>query len=379
MNEPPKKDHDAEFERNAAIVRERTKGDVARLRESLSAWIKENARPATDAAVSIALLETAFDRYIELHGAIDALELVESSFRQRAERFRRSLLLMGGANFTRVNLDRAIVAGDVTMHKVVCQGMISAQQLKVGGNLYMHDASFENVSLSGATIEGSLYMWDSIFNDVLDAFALHVGVNVGMGGATFNRVNLAYAVIGQNLDLRSATLASLDLTGATIAGDLQLGVTRWRTAKGEHGDLVMRNAKIGTLLNDARAWPDAEHLSLEGFSFAHLGGPGETYEPEAHDRRTPISSSRRPFRWPATRISPTTSATEAECANTKGRPVLTGCGRGFCCRLRDSGSIRLACFIGSQPFRWPARFIFGNARKACETRATVSFGVGARV
>jgi hypothetical protein len=36
------------------------------------------------------MLETAFDRNIELLGATDAFELIESAFRRRAEMFRRS-------------------------------------------------------------------------------------------------------------------------------------------------------------------------------------------------------------------------------------------------------------------------------------------------
>ena len=54
-------------------------------------WIEENTQHPIDAAVSIAMLETAFDRYIDLLGATDAFELVEACFRRRAEKFRRSL------------------------------------------------------------------------------------------------------------------------------------------------------------------------------------------------------------------------------------------------------------------------------------------------
>ena len=41
--------------------------------------------------ISQALLETAIDRYIRLHDAPDALQLIESCFRRQAEKFRRSL------------------------------------------------------------------------------------------------------------------------------------------------------------------------------------------------------------------------------------------------------------------------------------------------
>jgi hypothetical protein len=37
------------------------------------------------------MLETAFDRYIDLLGAMDAFELVEACFPRRAEKFRKSL------------------------------------------------------------------------------------------------------------------------------------------------------------------------------------------------------------------------------------------------------------------------------------------------
>jgi hypothetical protein len=52
-------------------------------------WIEENTHRANDTAISIAMLETAFDRHIELLGATGALDLIESAFRRRAETFRR--------------------------------------------------------------------------------------------------------------------------------------------------------------------------------------------------------------------------------------------------------------------------------------------------
>jgi hypothetical protein len=88
---PPDKDKDAELARNVAILRARQSAEVDRLKQSLAAWIEGNTQLANDVAVSIAMLETAFDRYIDLHGATDAFELIESAFRRRAEKFRRSL------------------------------------------------------------------------------------------------------------------------------------------------------------------------------------------------------------------------------------------------------------------------------------------------
>jgi hypothetical protein len=82
MNKPAEKYQDAEDARNVAILRERMTAEVEGLRESLAVWIEENTQHPIDAAVSIALLETAFDRYIDLLGATDAFELVEACLRR---------------------------------------------------------------------------------------------------------------------------------------------------------------------------------------------------------------------------------------------------------------------------------------------------------
>jgi hypothetical protein len=87
---PKEKNQKAEDARNVTIIREGLNLEVERLRESLGEWIEENSHPANDTAISIAMLETAFDRYIDPLGATDAFELIESAFRRRAQMFRRS-------------------------------------------------------------------------------------------------------------------------------------------------------------------------------------------------------------------------------------------------------------------------------------------------
>jgi hypothetical protein len=80
----------AEHARHVAIIRESLRLEAERLRESFGEWIEENTHRANDTAISMAMLETAFDRHIELLGATDALDLIESAFRRRAEMFRCS-------------------------------------------------------------------------------------------------------------------------------------------------------------------------------------------------------------------------------------------------------------------------------------------------
>jgi hypothetical protein len=92
MNKPAEKEKDAEDARKVAAFRERQKVEVERLTQSLAAWIdSEDGNAAYYTVASIAMLETALDRYIDLHGVTDALEFIESAFRRRAEKFRQSL------------------------------------------------------------------------------------------------------------------------------------------------------------------------------------------------------------------------------------------------------------------------------------------------
>ena len=87
---PKEKNQKAEHARHVAIIREGLTVEVERLRESLGGWIEENAHRANDTVISIAMLDAAFDRYIDLLGATDAFELIEPAFRRRAEKFRKS-------------------------------------------------------------------------------------------------------------------------------------------------------------------------------------------------------------------------------------------------------------------------------------------------
>ncbi len=99
---------------------------------------------------------------------------------------------------------------------------------------------------------------------------------------------MVFSHVGGNLDLRGATLANLDLSGASIAGDLRLGGAHnsavWTGKSGAPGTLNLHNTHAGNLMDAIDAWPAQEQLHLDGFSFYHLGGfEGET-EPVMRSR-----------------------------------------------------------------------------------------------
>jgi hypothetical protein len=93
-------------------------------------------------------------------------------------------------------------------------------------------------------------------------------------GAEFgSEVDLVFANISRNLALCRAVLSSLDLTGAQIGGELQLGSAKhpapvWQ----KESQLILRNAGVGAVQDsgEKNAWPDT--LNLNGFTYSRLGG-----------------------------------------------------------------------------------------------------------
>jgi hypothetical protein len=186
-----------------------------------------------------------------------------------------------------VRLSGANIDGDIDMTGASFVGKLAADSLQVGGSLLMYSddknkASFKDVVLRGAKITGQISMAGASFGGTLDAQSLQVGGPLFMRDANYvQAVVMVFAHIGSYLDLRGAILADLDLSGASIAGDLQLGGSYksavWKGKNGEPGTLNLRNARASNLVDAKDAWPTQGQLHLDGFTFNHLGGfAGET-------------------------------------------------------------------------------------------------------
>jgi hypothetical protein len=77
MEEPMTTPADA----SVAKLRRKIKARVDEIKAALAAYIESDTNPLTDdVEVSIALLDMALDRYIDLHGEQDARQLIESAF-----------------------------------------------------------------------------------------------------------------------------------------------------------------------------------------------------------------------------------------------------------------------------------------------------------
>jgi hypothetical protein len=152
----------------------------------------------------------------------------------------------------KVSVNGAKISGLVDMSDVSFGSELNADYLEVGSYLSMRKAHFtEAVNMAFAKVHGPLELNKTRFDSKLDAFQLQVSGYVSMQDAKFaGNVRFPFAKFDNNLDLRNATVANLDLSGASIAGGLQLASqnahANWKTGDGKDGDLnyAMRTSII---------------------------------------------------------------------------------------------------------------------------------------
>jgi uncharacterized protein YjbI with pentapeptide repeats len=212
-----------------------------------------------------------------VEGTLDAdgLQLGQSLFMGSTEQNKGS--------FKNVILIAAKVGGQVSLKGATVEGALNASELQVGNSLFMNSternkATFSDVNLRSAKVAGQVDMDGATFDGPLDAERLEVGTDFYMRNVTnkTHTVDLSFAHVNGRFDLRRASLSDLNLSGAS-ASDLALDdATVWRANDGTPGRLILRNTRIVNLMDAKTAWPDPGYLTLDGFTFAHLGGvPGE--------------------------------------------------------------------------------------------------------
>lgn len=226
---------------------------------------------------SVSLVGARIDGLLDMDGAsvdghlnADGLQVGDALFMRSNDNNR--------ANFNEVVLVGARVARNVEMSGATLDGNLLADGLQVGAYLFLrstkqHKASFKGVLLRNVRVAGSVEMDDATFDKDLIVEGLQVGGSLYMRNVVGNGlVNMIFVQTGGGLDLRGATFAQLDLSGASVAGDLRLGGTKWRDAKDRPAGLTLRNARVANLMDTKDAWPTNGHMHIDGFTFTRLGG-----------------------------------------------------------------------------------------------------------
>jgi hypothetical protein len=197
------------------------------------------------------------------------------------------------ASFQEVILRGAQVTGYVSLIGASVAGTVNADELHAG-DLYMrsddkHQASFQGVILHHAKVAGQVDLDGADVAGTFDGDTLQVGQDMYMRSnnrkhpASFTGgISLIFVRIGGSLDLRGAALTVVDLSGAAVDGEFQLGsfydrVTTWNDFKGKPASLVLRNTRIGSLADEQTAWQvDGKSLrpalQLDGLTISRLGG-----------------------------------------------------------------------------------------------------------
>jgi hypothetical protein len=184
------------------------------------------------------------------------------------------------ASFKTVDITNARIAGHIDFSGSSLDGDLNADFVQVGGSLFMRSddnnvARFGKVNLSGANIVGAASMDRAILRDGLVAQGLRVAGDVSIRDIHADaRLEMPFAQLGGNLYFGGSDLTSLDLHGASIAGEMRLGdgnrMVGWRALPDQPDAIDLRNAHVGSLSDNKYSWP--KRLHLDGLSFAHLGG-----------------------------------------------------------------------------------------------------------
>jgi hypothetical protein len=179
------------------------------------------------------------------------------------------------------------IEGAITLDYARTDNLISLAGSRIGGDfkafrlrsesdLLLGDGAVFSgtVVLKGANIVGDLQMSGSRLEGKVDAESLKTGGSVFIRDADFTQtLDMTLAHVGGGVDLRGATLAGLNLAGASIDGELRVGGAHksvdWRS---RDGALNLRYTHVGRLMDAKDAWPAMGRVNLDGFTFDHLGG-----------------------------------------------------------------------------------------------------------
>jgi hypothetical protein len=261
---------------------------------------------------SVTLDDVNFDHSLDLECNVFASDVsgtgvhVGGDLSLRASRFLKAIdlvgskiggfLLAGGASFY-----QRLQLGNANIGLTLSLGHIAASRCR-RSRLDRADIAVsapEGVALDATTIGGNLLMEGDYDNgpeasdDAISANAANVHGRVGIAARVYGSTDLRNLVVGDYLNLSSsdfsgpvkahsltvahdATLGGarfrkgIDISNSTIGGTLDLRESQWASDIPGYrtNSIDLRNAHVGRLADDARAWPGDYHLV--GFAYGSL-------------------------------------------------------------------------------------------------------------
>lgn len=216
-----------------------------------------------------------------------------------------NLYLNGGAVFDgEFEMNYTRIDGNINSDQAVFNKDFNAEDISVGQNMFLGPKSYfkGKSNLAGDKIQGVTTVFGSTFDGRVNASFLQSSLEIIFKYNVLNRpLDMPFARIGGGLDFRGSQVTQIDLSGATVAGELRLGgggeAVHWRcdmkadlvsrgsiptwsldedAVKNRCGEglldpaILLRNARIGAFQDTLYAWPPV--ADFEGFMYDRLGG-----------------------------------------------------------------------------------------------------------
>ncbi len=219
------------------------------------------------------LRNVKFGGLVDLTGAhVDGGMSMDSASTADKQPFIAQRLHVGADLFIRnvnfggpVDLTDAHVDGEIGMDgaRTADKQLFKAEWLHAGFGLFMRNVKFGGpVNLINAHADGQISMDASIADkQPFIAQRLHVGGDLFIRNVKFGgKADFPLLVVDGGIDLRNSHTRWLDLTGAVVRDDLVIGGTgkwlQWDACDNTAPCFLdLRNAKVGNLQDDERAWP----------------------------------------------------------------------------------------------------------------------------
>ena len=191
----------------------------------------------------------------------------------------KGALFLRNAKFADVDLTEATVGRQLSTSGSTFAGRLKMGSLTTGGSVLLNEeSSFQDVVLRGAQIGGQLSLSEAVVRGQFDGASMSVEQDLIMTGAEFQRpVKLQMIRVGASVDASDAKLSSLNLYGATVVRDLNLGgingpSVQWLSfidSKGETREpiIVLWNTSVGALVDSTESWPASLGLLLRDFTY----------------------------------------------------------------------------------------------------------------
>lgn len=236
-------------------------------------------------------------------------------------------LRLDGARLASLDLSGARIGGQLVLSGIRIGQRAVLNRMRIGGDLLLRtytngpkpviglDYSIQEVQelarkgiyvllLNNASIGGRLEIAHAHINGPMSLDAIRVDEDIWLRDCSLvaGPIQMPFARIGQNFDLSTTVLWSIDATGSKIAGELRLGTTGsarltspvWN----DKAKITLRNVSVSAWVDaadsesprndkclpieaDADPWPPT--IDVIGFSYDRAGGLGGGIETERPD------------------------------------------------------------------------------------------------